>query len=78
MLVGQVEVGILRLEVEQTTSVYQSSQRTLLTRLGHRVEEHSCMGLNIRLEMGTLDHLNLSISTMSHVLFAMLQHGKLL
>ena len=50
MLEGRLEVGGVKMEEEQTTSVYQSNQRTLLTLLGHRVEEHSCMGLSMSLE----------------------------
>ena len=60
MAEGQLEVGILRLEVEQTTSVYQSNQSTPPTLLGHRVQEHSFMGLSIRpdlLSLVRLDHL---------------------
>ena len=78
MLEGQLEVGIARVEVEQTTSVYQSNQRTLLTRLGHRVEEHSCMELSIRLQVGIMAHFALSMTTMFHVQCVTLQHEKLL
>ena len=78
MLEGQLEVGIPRVEVEQTTSVYQSNQRTLLTRLGHRVEEHCCTGLNIRQQGMIMVHFALSMTIMSHVQSAILQHEKLL
>ena len=71
-------LSLIKEEEEQTTSVYQSSQSTLILLLGHRVEEHTCMGLSMRLEVGEMDHYDLSISTMSNVLFAMLQHEKLL
>ena len=61
MLEGQLEVIIgTKGEVERTTSVYQSSQSTLPTLLGHRVQEHTCMGLSMRLDLltlGKLDHL---------------------
>ena len=52
MLEGQLEVSGLNKEEEQTTSVYQIGHRTPPTLLGHRVEEHTCMGLSIRLEVG--------------------------
>ena len=47
---GLLEVIILRKGVEQTTSVCQSSHNTLPTLLGHRLEEHTCMELSMRLE----------------------------
>ena len=50
MLEGQLGVIIVRKGVEQTTSVYQSSHSTLPTLLGYRLEEHTCMGLSMRLE----------------------------
>ena len=78
MLEGQLEVGIIKEEEEQTTSVYQSSHSTLLTLLGYRVEEHTCMGLSIRLEVVVMDHFIRSITTMFHVQCVTLQHEKLL
>ena len=48
---GQLEVITLTEEVEPTTSGYQSSHSTLTTLLGHRLEEHTCTGLSIRLEV---------------------------
>ena len=50
MLEGQLEVFLIRKEVEQTISVYQISHSTLPTLLGYRLEEHTCMGLSMRLE----------------------------
>ena len=50
MLEGQLGVIILRKEEEETTSVYQSSHSTLPTLLVYRMEEHTCMGLSMRLE----------------------------
>ena len=74
-----LEVTIMKKEVEQTISVYQSSHSTLSTLLEHRVDEHICMGLSIRLEMVMLiAHFALSMTTMSHVQCATLQHEKLL
>ena len=67
-----------QVEVEQTTSVYQSSHRTPLTLLGHRVEEHTCMGLSMRLQVVIMDHFILLLNTMSHVQCVTLQHEELL
>ena len=69
MLEGQLEVIILKKEVEQTTSVYQSSHSTLPTLLGHRMDEHTSMELSIRLqeEQSTMAHFSLSMTTMFHV-----------
>ena len=47
MLEGQLGVFILKKEEEQITSVCQSSHSTLLTLLGRRGEEHTCMVLSI-------------------------------
>ena len=76
MLEGQLEVifGMER-EVEPTTSVYQSGHSTLPTLLGHRVTEHTCMGLSIRQQMV---RFALSMTTMYHVQCAILQHEELL
>ena len=78
MLEGQLEVIILQMEEEQTTSVYQSSHSTLPTLLGRRVQEHTCMVLSMRLEvllqeMLVLVHLVLSMTTTSHVQCVTLQ-----
>ena len=79
MLEGQLEVGIARVEVEQITSVYQKTHSTPPTLLGHRLDEHSCMGLSIRLEQVMLiAHFSLSITTISHVQYVMLQREELL
>ena len=78
MLEGQLEVGILKEEEEQTTSVYQSSQSTLPTLLGHRMEGHTCMELSIRLQVMIMDLFALSMTTMFHVQCVTLQHEKLL
>ena len=78
MLEGQLEVSIPKKEEEQTISVYQSSHSTLPTLLGHRVDEHTCMGLSIRLQVMIMVHFAPSMITMSHVQCAMLQHEKLL
>ena len=59
MLEGQLEVILIRKEVDQTTSVYQSSHSTLPTLLRHRLEEHTCMGLSMRLEEITKTELAL-------------------
>ena len=78
MLEEQLEVGITE-EVEQTISVCQSNHSTLPTLLEHRVDEHTCMGLNIRLEQVLLmDLFTQSLSTMSHVQCVTLQHERLL
>ena len=78
MLEGQLEVLILKEEVERTTSVYQSSHNTLPTLLGHREDEHTCMELSIRLEQVMLiAHLSLYMTTMSHVQCVTLQHEEL-
>ena len=79
MLEGQLEVGLIQKEEEQTTSVYQNSHSTLPTLLGRRVDEHTSMGLNIRLEeVLIIVHFTQSMSIMSHVQCATLQHEKLL
>ena len=81
MLEGQLEVIIVIQEVEQTTSVYQSSHSTLTTLLVYRLDEYTYMELNIRLEVLTqlkMAHLILFPNTMSHVQCATLQHKKLL
>ena len=81
MLEGQLEVFIVNKEEEQTTSVYQSSHSTLPSLLGHRVDEHTCMGLSIRLEaltLWTLDHFILLLNIMFHVQCVTLQHEELL
>ena len=41
MLEGQLELGIIKEEEEQTTSVYQSSHSTLHTLLVYRMDEHA-------------------------------------
>ena len=51
MLEGQLEVITQKKEVEQTTSVYQIINSTLPLLLGYRVDEHTCMKLNMRLEV---------------------------
>ena len=79
ILEEQLEVIILTQEEEQTTSVYQNSHSTLPSLLGHKVDEHTCMGLSIRLELltlWTLDHFILSLNIMSHVQCVTLQHEK--
>ena len=76
MLEGQLEVLMLQKEVEQTTSVYQSSHSTLPTLQGQGVLEHTSMELNMRLEPILMAHFALSTTTMSHVQYAMLQHEK--
>ena len=79
MLEGQLEAGMVRVEVEQITSVYRSSHSTLPTLLECRVDEHTCMGLSIRLEQVLLiAHLFLYMIIMSHVQCVILQHEKLL
>ena len=65
-------------EEEQTTFVYQSSHSTLPTLLVYRVEEHTCMELSIRLQVGIMVHFAPSMTTMSHVQCAILQHEELL
>ena len=79
-LEGQLEVLIVNKEEEQTTSVYQSSHSTLTTLQGHRLDERSCMGLSIRLEVftiATLAHLILLLNITFHVQCVTLQHEKL-
>ena len=78
MLEGQLEVGIIKEEEEQTTSVYQSNQSILPTLLEYRVEEHTCMGLSMRLQVMLMVHFALSMNIIYHVQFAILQHEKLL
>ena len=78
MLEGQPEVFLLNKEVEQIIFVCQNSHSTLTTLLGHRVDEHSCMELNIRLQVMIMDLFTQSINIMSHVQCATLQHEKLL
>ena len=79
MLEGQLEVIIVNKEVEQTTSAYQRNHNTLPTLLEPRLEEHTFMELNIRLdrEQATMVHLFLYMTTMSHVQYATLQHEEL-
>ena len=69
MLEGQLEVGLIVKEVEeeQTISVYQNSHSTRTIPLGHKMEEHTCMVLSIRLQLRVMIHLTLSLTTMSHV-----------
>ena len=74
MLERQLGVIIIKKEVEQTTSVYQSSHSTLPSLLGHRVDEHTCMELSIRLQVVIMAHFTLSMTTMFHVQCATLQH----
>ena len=81
MLEGQLEVGTIRKVVEQTTSVYQSSQSTLRSLpilLELEVVEHICMVLSIKLEDQIMGLFTQSINIMSHVQSAILQHEKLL
>ena len=80
MLVGQLEVLELKEEEEQITSVYQSNHSTLLSLLGSRLDELTCMGQFMRLEgLGLiLDHFALFLTTISHVQCATLQHVELL
>ena len=80
MLEGQLEVIMMNKEVEQTTSAYQRNHNILPTLLEHRLEEHTFMELNIRLEeeQATMAHFSLSTTTMSHVQCVILQHEKLL
>ena len=57
------------------------SYATETTLLGHRMDEHTCMVLSIRLELltrRTLAHFNLLLNTMSHVQCVTLHHEKLL
>ena len=77
---GQLVVIIVNKEVEQTTSAYQSSHSTRTTLLELRLEEHTSMELNIRLEEEyvSMVHLAQSITIMSHVQCVTLQHEKLL
>ena len=37
-------------EEERTISVYKNSHNTLTTLLGHSVDEHTCMGLSMKLD----------------------------
>ena len=79
MLEGQLEVIILIAEVEQTVSVYQSSHSTLPTLPGCRVDEHTCMGLSMRLQvLGIMVHFALSMNIIYHVQFVILQQEELL
>ena len=79
MLEGELEVGLVRMEVEQTTFVYQSSHSTLLTLLGCRLDEHTSMGLSMRLQVVMIMvHFILLLTTMSHVQCVTLQREKLL
>lgn len=66
----------MKKEVEQTTSVYQSTHSTLPTLLKHRrrMDEHTCMGLNIRLEQVMLITHFFLFMTMFHVQCVTLQH----
>ena len=43
-LEGQLEVGLARVEVEQTTCVYQGNHNTLPTLLDHMMDEHISYG----------------------------------
>ena len=74
MLEGQLVVITEKKEEEQTTSVYQSSHSTLPTLLGYSLTEHTCMELNMRLEVGQMAHFLLLMSKMFHVQCAMLRH----
>ena len=78
MLEGQLEVCILKKEEEQTTSVYQNNHSTLATLLGHRLDEHTCMGLSMKLEevIMLIVHFNPYMIVMCHVQCATLQHEK--
>ena len=78
MLEGLLEVYIAKKVVEQTTSVCQSNHSTLPTLLGQQALEHTCMELNMRLEAMLMDLFTQSLSTMSRVQCATLQHDKLL
>ena len=81
MLEGQLEVGMIIMEEEQTTSVYQSSQSTQPILLGHSMEEHTCMELSMRLEVKVtmiMAHFVQFLDTMFHVQCAMHQHEELL
>ena len=67
-LEGQLEVILLQMEEEQTTSVYQNSHNTLPSLLGRRVQEYTCMVLSMGLElllqeMLVLVHLGHSMTT---------------
>ena len=75
MLEGQLEVLIMKKEVEQTTSVCQNSHITLPSLLGHRLDELTCMGHCMQLEVlgRILDHFTLFLTTMSHVQCVTLQ-----
>ena len=59
--------------VEQTTFVYQNNHSTLITLLGHRMDEHICMGLSLRLEVKVMDLFAPFINIILHVQCAMLQ-----
>ena len=78
MLEGQLEVIGMSEEEEPTTSVYPISHIILPTLLRHRLDEHNCMELNIRLdrEQDSMVHLFLSMTTMFHVQCVTLQHEK--
>ena len=79
MLEGQLEVGMNKKEVEQTTCVYQGNHNTPPTLLGHTLDERTCMGLSTRQQVQqTMDHLTQFLTTMSHVLCVTLQHEELL
>ena len=79
ILEGQLEVIMPKKAEEQTICVYQSSHSTPPTLLGHRVDEHTCMGLSIRLlQVMLIAHLFLYMIIMSYVQCATLQHEKLL
>ena len=74
MLEGQLEVGLIvkEAEEEQTISVYQNSHSTRPIPLGHKMEEHTCMVLSIRLELRVMVHFALSVTIMSRVQYATL------
>ena len=78
MLEGQLEVLIVKKEVEQTTSAYRNSHSSLPSLLGYRLDELICMGHCMQQEVirQMLDHL--AFLAMFHVQCATLQHEELL
>jgi len=54
MLEGLQEVGGIIKGEGQTISAYQNNLSILPTLLRHRLDEHTCMGLSMRLEVLTL------------------------
>ena len=67
MLEGLLEVFIIKKEVERTTSVYQNSHITPLTLPGYKLDEHTCMGLSMKLQMAMMAHFALLLTIMFHV-----------